>query len=37
MGELMGSESKLVRTEHKIYLGEIKAKKKHGIGMYFIT
>lgn len=37
MGELMSSESKLVRTENKIYLGEIKSKKKHGIGIYFVT
>ena len=37
MGELMGSESKLVRTENKIYLGEIRAKKKHGIGIHSFT
>lgn len=37
MGELMSSESKLVRTENKIYLGEIRAKKKHGMGIYCVT
>lgn len=30
--ELM-QDSKLVRTENKIYLGQVRAKKKHGLGV----
>jgi hypothetical protein len=31
--ELMGSESRLVRTENKMYMGQIRNKKKHGVGV----
>ena len=34
---LLSSDCKLVRTENKIYLGQIKAKKKHGMGTQLAT
>ena len=33
INELMNSDCKLVRTEGKIFIGQIRAKKKHGIGV----
>jgi hypothetical protein len=33
INELMNVDSKLVRTENKIFIGQIRAKRKHGVGV----